>query len=142
MKRLIITHFLLLCLFLTSGCAVEMISPYDDKTVEQMERIDQKIDHFYLILQSVPEKDRSFTHYSSVYLDIDVQIRSLERRQEVREKNEETLKQTRILASLWKQDIAIHKKQNSISDFMIKRRMSQYQRLMNTMIVGELAKRQ
>ncbi|SBS31054.1 hypothetical protein MSP8887_01420 [Marinomonas spartinae] len=142
MKKLITINCLLLCFLLTAGCSVQLVSPYDERTVEQMEKIDQKIDHFYLILQSVPAKDRSFKDFSSGYLDIDAQIRSLERRQEIRDKNQETLKQTKILASLWQQDIAAHKKKNSISDFMIKRRMAQYQRLMSALIKGELAKKQ
>jgi len=97
--------------------------------------------HFYLILQSFPEKERNFKDFSAGYLDIEVQIRSLERRQEIRDKNDETLKQTKILASLWQQDIADHKKNNSISDFIIKTRMDQYSRLMNTLIKGEIAKK-
>lgn len=142
MKRLISIYSLLFCIFLTAGCSVQLVSPYDEKTIEKMERIDEKIDRFYLVLKSFPEEKRTFKEFYSGYLDIDVLIRSLERRQNIREKNEETLKQTQILASLWQQDFETHKKNDAISDFIIQRRLDQYQRLLSALIKGELAKKQ
>lgn len=141
MKRLITIFSLLLCISLTSGCAVQLVSPYDERTIEQIEKIDKKIDRFYLSLQSFPEENRTFEKFHNGYLDINVEIRSLERRQEIREKNNETLRQTQIFASLWQQDIVTHKKNDSISDFIIKRRMDQYSRLMSALAKGEFAKK-
>lgn len=141
MKKLLTFSWLLACLAFTSGCAVQLVSPYDEKSMTQMELIDQNIDRFYLVLQTQPEAERTYEKSASDYVDIDVNIRSLERRQAIREKNQDTLTQTQTLAALWKQDMAAHKTNNAVSDFIIKRRMDQYRRLMNALIEGELAKK-
>ena len=142
MKNLLSAGLAFLCLTLIAGCSAQLIAPYDSRTLEQMESIDQNIDHLYLTLRALPRQDRTYNPFAERYLDIDVKIRSLKRRQEIREKNQETLTQTKTLASFWTQDMGIHKEKNSISDFMIKFRMGQYRQLMDALIKGELAKKQ
>ncbi|KZN13051.1 hypothetical protein [Marinomonas sp. TW1] len=140
MKKRLPLFCLLLSVIWFSGCSIQLVSSYDAKTLEQMERIDQDIDRFYLTLQTQPESNRTYALFSDQYLNIEVNIRSLERRQAMREKNEETLAQTKTLKAFWQQDMTSHKRQNSVSDFIIKRRMDQYQRLMKALIQGEMAK--
>ncbi|WP_353666998.1 hypothetical protein [Marinomonas sp. THO17] len=140
MKKRLTLSCLLLSTILLISCSIQLVSPFDSRSLEQMENIDKDIDRFYLILQSLPESERTYANVSARYIDIEVQIRSLERRQALREKNDETLTQSKTLTSLWQQDIAAHKKNNAISDFIIQRRMDQYRRLMSTLIEGEMAK--
>ncbi|BDU35930.1 conserved hypothetical protein [Vibrio nigripulchritudo SFn27] len=123
-----------------SGCALQFIASYDQQTLQQIEHIDQEVERLYLDLTFTPIEDRKFDRFAKQYQAITLQIRSLERRQKRREKNTESLEQTRILLSLWVQDEATHRKNDTISNFIINRRTSQYRRLFDALIDGELAK--
>ena len=74
-------------------------------------------------------------------MDIDVELQALKTRQELRALNELTLKQVNITISLFKQDREQHKKQDTISNFLLKRHRKQYNRLFLAMIKGEEAKK-
>lgn len=132
---------LLLMSVLLSGCSTKLISDYDERSIVQLEMIDKKINRMYLTMQYQPEKERTYAQFQSNYLDIDVDIRSYQRRQQVRDMNNESRKQADILADLWQQDMQTHKQKNILSDFIIKRRKAQYQRLISTMIEAEMAKK-
>ncbi|WP_211826685.1 hypothetical protein [Kistimonas asteriae] len=128
------------CLILLSGCSLNLVGPYDPQTTAQLQTIDRKIEYMYLSMHALEESQRHYDRFAKQYLDLDIDIRALERRQERRESNKETLQQVQILAQLWQQDRKIHQQQDGLSDFMIKRRQEQYLRLIDTIMRGELAK--
>ncbi|WCN13917.1 hypothetical protein GV054_13375 [Marinomonas mediterranea] len=131
--------FVLLCGLY--GCSLQLVSPFDPTTESEIQQIEKDIDYFYLTMRSIPTDERLFAAYSNQYIKIDVQIRSLARRQLLREKNQETIKQTQILEAFWQQDMKDHKSKSVLSDFIIKRRLDQYHRLLNALLRGELAKK-
>ncbi|MBN3492613.1 hypothetical protein [Vibrio neptunius] len=137
------THYLgwiAACLMLLSGCTLRLVAPYDPQTVQQAQSIERDIDYLYLSLQALPESERRYREFSEQYLNIDVNVRGLERRQQRREQNQETIKQAQTLVQFWQQDMRAHKKKQTLSDFLIKRRIDQYERLIDALIRGELAK--
>ncbi|KJY93457.1 hypothetical protein TW84_03740 [Vibrio neptunius] len=137
------THYLgwiAACLMLLSGCTLRLVAPYDPQTVQQAQSIERDIDYFYLSMQALPESQRRYEDFAPQYLNIDAGVRGLERRQQRREQNQETIKQAQILADFWQQDMRAHKKKQTLSDFLIKRRIDQYERLIDALIRGELAK--
>ena len=119
---------------------MQLVSSYDQESEGQLRCIGKEIDSMYLNMAMKPEAQRTYSHFQHEYLKIDVDIRAYERRQEMREKNEESIKQAAILASLWQQDMQTHKQKTTLSDFMIKRKQVQYQRLLSSMIEAEMAK--
>ena len=135
----IIVSFLL-ALSLTS-CSLQLISDYDQKTLSQLEITAKKIDRLFIRLSYMPVHQRRFSNAVSSYMDIDVELQALKTRQELRALNELTLKQINIAISLFSQDKEKHKKQNTISDFVLKRHRKQYNRLFIAMIKGEEAKK-
>ncbi|NRF64055.1 hypothetical protein [Vibrio coralliilyticus] len=128
------------CLILLSGCTLRLVAPYDPQTVQQAQSIERDIEYLYLSMQALPESERLYARFSEQYLKIDVSVRGLERRQARREQNQETLKQTQTLVQFWQQDMKTHQQKQTLSDFLIKRRLDQYKRLIDTLIRGELAK--
>ena len=128
------------CLLLLTGCTLRLVAPYDLQTVQQAQSIERDIEFLYLSLQAVPENERLYSRFADQYLKIDVNIRGLERRQARREQNQETLKQAQTLVQFWQQDMKTHQQKHTLSDFLIKRRLDQYQRLIDALIRGELAK--
>ncbi|MBQ4839334.1 MULTISPECIES: hypothetical protein [Pseudoalteromonas] len=131
---------MILALSLASGCSLNLVSDYDRASQQQMMKLMQKIDGFYLHMQHVDVPKRQYSHYASSYLNIEVDVNALLQRQKVRSLNELTIKQVEILLQLWQQARKAHQEQNSISDFIIKRRRSEYQRVLLAMIRGEKSK--
>lgn len=139
-KSYSIFFLLLLSVVFLTGCSMKLVANYDPQSLTQLEIINKEIDLIYSRMELLPESQRIYSKFQHDYLKIDVDIRAYDRRQKMREKNEESIKQAAILASLWQQDMQIHKQKNTLSDFMIKRRKAQYQRLISSMLEAEMAK--
>ncbi|MBQ4813112.1 hypothetical protein A7985_21910 [Pseudoalteromonas luteoviolacea] len=140
--KLVVILATLLILSSQVGCSLHLISEYDRASQQHMLSLMKKIDGFYLHMSNVEPAKRKFSHYSSGYTNIEVEINALLQRQKVRELNELTVKQVEILLELWQQGKLAHKTKDSISDFIIKRRRSEYQRVMLAMVRGEESKAQ
>lgn len=125
---------------LFSGCALQLISDFDQKSVDQMQNISEKVNGFYLGLSYLKQEQRTYQESAPYYLKVEEKLEALESMQRIRELNELTVKQVEIALSLWRQDRKMHKREGSLSDFIIKRRKSQYQRLFIAMIKGEDSK--
>ncbi len=136
------TRLAFLCCFLgvLTGCATQLVAPYDQASLKQMEQISTQINRFYLTQSYLDKPQRSFVAAQQHYLDIEVSLHTLKTRQSIRPVNSETLKQSELALTWWQEDRMKHQKKNSLSDFMIKRRMEQYQKLFISMIRGEAAK--
>ena len=130
----------LLILLALNGCSVQLISDYDRQTQQQMSMLAKKIDRLYIELSMKPAEQRQYQSFINKYIDIQVDLRALENRQQVRSMNELTLKQVELTTQLWLEDQSAHQRNNTVSDFIIKRRQSQYRRIFIAMIRGEAAK--
>ncbi len=134
------SRWLFILFFLLSGCSVQLVADYDPQTMLKIQQINNQIDLLYMQMSVLPAKERRYDQFQHQYLNIDVEIRGFVRLQKWRKMNEETYKQAEILATLWQQDMAQHQKNGYLSDFLLKRHRAQYQRLLDTIAQGELAK--
>ncbi|WDE04387.1 hypothetical protein SG34_024085 [Thalassomonas viridans] len=131
---------LLAITLLLSGCALQLVSDFDERSLQDMETIARKVNGFYLGLSYQPKNERSYQTSKGQYLEIEVALEALRNRQVIRPMNELTLKQVDVSLKLWREDRQRHQAADSLSDFLIKRRKSQYQRLFLAMVKGEEAK--
>ncbi|KGJ87934.1 hypothetical protein [Colwellia psychrerythraea] len=134
---------LLLVLFFTSmfyGCSLQLLAERDEVSLQQMEELAQEVDHLFTQLLYMPPDRRDYKSNAPKYLSVEVKLNALKMRQESRIMNELTIEQLGIAIGLWAQDRKRHERQNSFSDFMLKRYRSQYKRLFLAMIKGEEAK--
>lgn len=122
-------------------CTLQLVADYDQSTLQQLELVAKKVDRLYVELSYTPEQQRTYQKVTSQYLDIEVSLEALKTRQQLRALNELTLKQVDITISLFRQDRELHKQRNTVSDFLLKRRRKQYNRLFISMIKGEEAKK-
>jgi len=129
-----------LLLMLLSACSLNLISDYDEQSLQDMERIAKQVDMFYAKLLYTSSEQRDYQQFSSDYIHIEVELNALKTRQEIRELNELTLKQVLIAQNLWQQDMQRHKKNDGISDFIAKRHRQQFNRIFLAMIKGEQSK--
>lgn len=133
------TLILLSALYL-AGCSMMFISDYDQASVDQMQLVNKKIDRFFIELEFAEPENRKYSAFKASYVDISVELNALKTMQAVRPMNDLTVKQVDILLDLWKLERTTHQDKDSISNFLIKRHRSQYNRLLTAMIKGEKAK--
>ena len=133
---------LLLIIVLIPSCALQLISDYDQRSLDQMELIAKKVDRLYLQLEYMAANKRDYHRVAASYLDIDVELQALKTRQQLRAINELALTQVEIAISLWKKGRQRHQQINTVTDFFIKRYRKQYNRLYLAMIKGEESKKQ
>ena len=122
------------------SCSINMIAEFDQDSLEMTRLLAKRVDYFYTRLSYQDEIDRSYDKYESIYLDIEVSLNELHLRQESRRLNEFSLTQVNILRNLWKEDRIYHKKNNTLSDFIIKRHSGQFNRVFLAIIQGEQSK--
>ena len=127
-------------ILLMSGCALNLVSDYDQESLQSMELLAKKVDLFYAKLAMVSPKERGFKRFNQDYVAIDVDLNALLTRQKIRAVNELTTKQVVIAQNLWSQDMQLHKQRDTISDFIVKRHRQQFNRLFLAMIKGEESK--
>lgn len=128
-------------LFSLSGCMVTLVAPFDPEVRSMLVRYSVEIDSFWQQMQTVPKDQRQFLYYKDDYQQIEVNLQVLLKHNKMRPKNDESTKQTENLLTLWQQDKANHEKKNGFSDFILKRRVEEYQRMFNAMLVAEDAKK-
>ncbi|WP_159084181.1 hypothetical protein [Saccharobesus litoralis] len=136
-NRLLVACFVLIL----SSCAIHLVSDFDKQSLQQMQAVASQVEQHFISLQYVEKSQRLFEQSKDNYIAIEVALQALKVRQAMRPLNEQTLKQVDIALDLWSKDIASHKKQNTVSDFILQRHRQQYQRLFLAMIKGEEAKK-
>ncbi|KAF7785736.1 hypothetical protein PRUB_a0109 [Pseudoalteromonas rubra] len=91
-------------------------------------------------MRSIDVSARQFERFSKMYTDIEKDIMAIRQFNLLRENNSESIRQSEILLELWRKDRASHQSSNGFSNFKIKRRLNEYQRVFNAMMAGESAK--
>lgn len=132
--------WVLLSALLLSACSMNIISSYDKQSMAQMLDLAKQVDAFYLQLADQPGDARPYQDSSEAYNHILTELYGLRRSQTVRALNDLTVKQVDIAIELWQQDIAAHKQNDGISNFILQRHREQFDRVFLAMIQGESAK--
>lgn len=128
-------------LFGLSGCMITLVAPYDPEVRSMLVRYSVEVDSFWQQMQAAPKEQRQFANYKDDYQEIEVNLQILLKLNKMRPKNDESSKQTENLLTLWQEDKANHEKNNNISNFIVRRRVEQYQRMFHAMLVAEDAKK-
>lgn len=131
----IITFTLLL-----SACQTTIIAPYNADVRNLLVRSWVKVDMFWQTMSEQPQDERRYANYATQYRDIEIDLKVLLKLNQMREQNSESIKQSENLLSLWQDDIAKHQQKDSFKDFLLKRRLDQYQRVFDAMLSAEDAK--
>lgn len=104
--------FLLLSL-LASGCSVKFVSDYDAATYEEILRVGKEVDKFYGNLLEKKDSERAYAGYSSQYVQIESDLRSLYTRNKSRPLNKESTKISESILKLWVKYKDKHKANNT-----------------------------
>ena len=141
-KRILLS-VVILSLLALNACKVTFIPGYDAKIAEQIENTSKAVDKFYLSMldtTSAEKGGRAFTKFSEQYVNIEVELNSLLNKNRIRPLNENSTRICEITIQLWMKYKAEHKKDNSLSDGLIKLNQKTFSDLFYAMQVAEKGK--
>ncbi|NQZ11231.1 MAG: hypothetical protein HRT35_29110 [Algicola sp.] len=139
-RRFISYGFLLALLLGLGGCQLTLVAPFDPETRSMLVRYSVEVDVFWVKMQQHSTAQRQYVNYQQRYEDIELNMLVLLKLNQMRNSNTESIKQLQNLLTLWQQDKANHRQKNGFKDFILKRRLNQYQRMFNAMLAAEDAK--
>ncbi len=128
-------------LFLFASCKVQLVSNYDAELTNEINTTAKKIDNFYLTMKDIPAAKRQYDNFSTSYIDIEVDLNSLVTKNRVRPLNTESTRIAEITLQLWEKYKEEHKKDNALSDGLIKLNKKTLSDMFYAMQVAEEGKR-
>jgi hypothetical protein len=139
---------ILFSLFFTSililnSCKVTFIPSYDAKISEHIEKTSKVVDKFYLSMletTSSSNNGRAFSKFSDQYVNIEVELNSLLNKNKLRPLNENSIRICEITIELWKKHKEEHKRDNTLSNGLIKLNRKTFDDLLFAMQKAEKAK--
>lgn len=135
--KLLQKSLLFYLLVLVSACQTTLIAPYDADVRNLLVRSSVKVEMFWQDMQQTPADQRQYQKYHDDYKDISVDLKVLLKLNQMRPNNEDSVKQTEILIQLWQDDMTKHQQKDTFKDFLLKRRLDQYQREFDAMLATE-----
>lgn len=127
---------MLLC-FAFSQCKVQLVPPYDAGVEQQIVNTAKMNDRLYLEMKEEPVADRTYTKYSSKYLDIESEINSILLKNEARKQSHDLIVITNNLKTLFVQFKDKHKQDATINDADIKLNQLQIAAAWKALLVAE-----
>lgn len=125
---------------LLSACSTTLVAQYDPQIRANLVRTSIEIDSFWTQLQATPQDQRQYAKSADFYQAQLINIKVLLKLNQMRPNNDESSKQTENLLTLWQQDMQKHKEKDGFKNFLLKRRVVEYQRIFTAMLAAEDAK--
>lgn len=126
----------MLCLAF-SHCKVALVPPYDADIEQQIVNTAKMNDRLYLEMQDEPVADRTYSKYSSKYLDIESEINSILLKNQARKQSHDLIVITNNLKTLFVQFKDKHKQDTTINDADIKLNQLQIAAAWKALLVAE-----
>lgn len=139
----IFSSLLLLSLLAFNSCRVTFVPEYDAGIAQQIENTSKAIDKFYLsMLETTSASDggRAYSKFAEQYVDIEVELNSLLNKNKIRPLNENSIRICELTLQQWIKYKEEHKKDNSLSDGLIKLNRKTFSDLFYAMQVAEKGK--
>ena len=149
MKKLKTLHYLPILLIslnmlVLPGCRVTLIPSHDSLIAAQINETAKKVDQFYLSMleTTVVENDgRAYSKFVDQYVSIEVELNSLLNRNRVRPLNQNSTRICEITLQLWIKYKEEHKKNNKLSNGIIKLNQKTFSDLFFAMQMAEDGKK-
>jgi hypothetical protein len=134
---------MILTLLAASACRVTFLPNYDANLSEQIATSSRSVDKFYLSMldtTNAAQGGRAFGKFSAQYVNIEVELNSLMNQNRIRPLNENSTRICEITLACWITYKAEHKKDNTLSDGIIKLNRKTFNDLFFAMQVAEKGK--
>jgi hypothetical protein len=133
----------ILMLLTLYACKVTLLPGYDANISDQIVSNSKAVDKFYLSMldnTSAENGGRAFAKFSDQYVNIEVELNSLLSKNRIRPLNENSTRICEITVQLWMKYKEEHKKDNTLSDGLIKLNRKTFSDLFYAMQVAEKGK--
>lgn len=132
--------FSFLLLLSLTACGVTPVATKHPQVEFLLVQNKVSIDIHWQQLLTQDAEARSYAQFAPQYQSILPRLKMLLELNKMRDHNEDSIEQSENLMALWLRDMKYHEEKNTISDFVIKRRTQQYQRMFDAMLLAENAK--
>ncbi len=133
---------LLLYIVLTGGCHVKLVATYDPAVEEAIVQTGIKVDALYGRLLETPKDKRGYAQFADHYVGIEADLRSLLMRNELREKNQESIDIVKTTRDLFQKYREKHRKADKYKTVLVSKHRDRLLRLFTAMFKAERAKKQ
>lgn len=143
LKKLPILFIALVVLF-SSSCRVQLLPDYSAELSKQVDNTAKMVDEFYISMREkskVLANQRAYNNYVDQYVEIEVELNSLLIKNRVRPLNQNTVRICEIALQLWNKYRDEHKKDNTLSDGLIRLNQKSMSDFFYAMQVAEQAKK-
>ena len=148
MKQLLPLRFFsifLICfsLLAMNSCKVTFVPAYNAQIAEQIDVTTKAVDKFYLSMletTTAGNDGRTFTKFADQYVTVEVELNSLLNKNKIRPLNENSTRICEITLQLWVKYKEEHKKDNTLSNVLIKLNQKTFSDLFFAMQVAEKGK--
>lgn len=131
------------CILFSGGCKVTFVPGYDARISDQIVNIAKEVDKFYLsMLETTTAADsgRIYRNFAEQYVSIEVELNSLLIKNKIRPLNENSTRICEITIEMWIKYKEEHKKDDSLSDGLIRLNRKTFSDLFYAMQVAEKGK--
>jgi hypothetical protein len=131
------------CVLVLGGCKVTFVPGYDARISDQIVNIAKDVDKFYLsMLETTTAADsgRVYKNFAEQYVSIEVELNSLLVKNKIRPLNENSTRICEIAIEMWIKYKEEHKKDDSLSDGLIRLNRKTFSDLFFAMQVAEKGK--
>lgn len=135
MKKIIL--LLIPFFFLISSCKVQYVADYNERVEEEILKVYEDIERFYLRMSLVSENERTFNKFEADYLNIEISLQTLFLRNKIRPLNDESIKQTENIITLWNKVKEEHKNEDKVKSYILQKHRGHFQRMFIAMLIGE-----
>jgi hypothetical protein len=140
----VMTLFMSFIVLMTfNSCKVTFVPSYDSLLSSQIENTSKLVDKFYLQMIENPKSDinaRKFEKYINQYIEIEVEINSLLNKNKIKPLNNNSIRICEITLELWLKYKEEHRKDNELSEGIIKLNRKTFNDLFFAMQVAEKGK--
>jgi hypothetical protein len=123
-----------------AACQVKLVADYDQATFEGILQAAKKVDLFYGQLLERSENARPYAQFTTQYVDIESDLRSLVTRNQARPLNQESTKISETILNLWLKYKAAHQANDGYKTALAKLDRKRFTRLFNAAASAEQAK--
>ncbi len=142
-RTFLLTFAVILCMATANSCRVTFVPSYDAAVSAQIDNTAKAVDKFYLIMLATTKAEndgRAFDKFTEDYVNIEVELNSLMLQNRIRPLNENSTRICEITIQLWLKYKLEHKKDNTLSDGLIKLNQKTFSDLFYAMQVAEKGK--
>jgi len=113
------SYIFILLVFFSTSCSISLLPPYSQEISSQIDAVTKDIERLYLKLLEQPIAQRKYDAYSETYINIEVELSSLYKKNKLRPKNVEATRSYEIALEKWQDYRQDHKQKGVLTDGII-----------------------